>query len=373
MYKKRKPRILFFIPTLVVGGAERHTVELRERLHARGFESDLLVHGRNRSHVIMQMEGAKGAVFLNLRGMSDLRGWLTVWKEIRRLKPDVILAINQTPLIVSVVIRFLLGTRAKIGCIFHTTRMQAYERSTEKLFRYTIPFSDILIYVGKNQSRIWADRGIRSRRAQVINNGIEVGRFSGLSDLGLQIREKYGIKETDLLLGIVASFRQEKNHVELVEALAAARRCGIGAKALMVGDGPTQAEVKELALALGIGDHIVFTGEQAVVGPFMAACDVGILCSTSETFPLSALEFLASGIPMISARVGGASEIVLENVNGLLYEQGRIDQFAECIVALSDPCRRSELAANALASVESYSDKAMVDQYENVIMQITNQ
>ncbi len=357
------PRILFFIPTLLVGGAERHTVDLCQRLRERGFPARILVHTDKRSPVMTAMPACSDAIVLGLKGMSDPVGWATIWRTLRRERPDIIVAVNQTPLIVSVVQRFAGATRAKLACIFHTTELQAHEKYQETLFRRLAPFADLLVYVGANQQRSWEARGIRPRRAALIRNGIDTARFAAGRAGRDRVRAQYGVRPDDLLLGILASFRIEKNHVELVAALARASDAGPQAKVLCIGQGDTRPTVEALARTLGVADRLIFAGEQSDVAPFLAACDAGVLCSTAETFPLSAIEFLAAGVPMISAEVGGATEIVQEGVNGLLYPPGDVDRLAAAIAAMSRPDLRAGLAARAQGSVAGFAVERMVDLY----------
>lgn len=359
----RKPRILFFMPTLLVGGAERHTVDLCQRLRERGYQAKILVHTDRRSPVMTGMPACADAVILGLKGMSDPIGWITIWRTLRRERPDIIVAVNQTPLIVSVIQRFARAIRAKLACIFHTTELQHHEKYQEALFRGLAPFSDLLVYVGANQQRSWEARGIRPRRAALIRNGIDTARFAAGRAGRERVREAYGVRPDDMLLGILASFRIEKNHIELVAALARARAAGTQAKVLCIGQGDTRSRVEALALELGVADRLIYAGEQSDVAPFLAACEVGVLCSTAETFPLSAIEFLAAGVPMISAEVGGATEIVQDGVNGLLYPSGDIGRFAASIAALSRPDLRARLAARAQESVAGFAVERMVDHY----------
>lgn len=358
-----KPSVLFFVPGLGVGGAERHAVALRSRLEARGYQCHLLAHGSKRSEIMLRAHGARDAIFLNLKGMSQLGGWLRVWRVFRRLDPDVVFAINQTPLIVAVIIRLFLGTRAKIACIFHTTKMQAFERRLAALFRLAGGFADAIVYVSENQRDAWTAHGVAPRHSEVIANGVELTNFPGDAHLAQEIRARCGASADELLLGLVAAFREEKNHLEFIEALADARARGCRAKALFVGAGATMRQTQERARALGVADHVAFLGEQADVAPFMTACDVGILCSTIESFPLTALEFLACGVPMICSNVGGVGEIIENGVNGLLYESGRVDRLVDCILDLASAERRAQMAANARKSVDALTLERMTDQY----------
>ena len=359
----RNPRILFFIPTLLVGGAERHTVDLCQRLRERGYQAKILVHTGKRSPVMGELPAGADAVILGLRGMSDPVGWMTIWRTLRHERPDIIVAVNQTPLIVSVIQRFAGATRAKIACIFHTTELQSHEKYQEGLFRRLAPFTDLLVYVGANQQRTWEAQGIRPRRAALIRNGIDTARFAAGRAGRDRIRAQHGIEPDDVVLGILASFRIEKNHVELVAALARASEAGTRARVLCIGQGNTKPQVEALAQKLGVADRMIYAGEQSDVAPFLAACEVGVLCSTAETFPLSAIEFLAAGVPMISAKVGGATEIVQDGVNGLLYPPGDVDRFAAAIALVSRPDIRAGLAASAQASVAGFAVEHMVDRY----------
>jgi glycosyltransferase involved in cell wall biosynthesis len=366
------PRLLFFIPTLGVGGAERHTVDLIERLRARDFDCSIVVHTSISSPVMTATAGADGATFLNARGLSEFGGWLRLWRLLRARRPDIVVAVNQTPLIATAVEKIAFATRAKLACIFHTTTLQGFEAYQERYFRWAAKFTDMMIYVGMNQAARWRNAGVRARASVVIRNGVDFSRFSLNRDARGATRARLGIAPDAYLIGIVAAFREEKNHVELVAALEKTRAAGILAHAMMVGDGPTKAATIALAERLGIRDRITLVEEQSDVTPYMTACDVGVLCSTVETFPLSALEFLSLGVPMISADNGGGPEIVRENENGLLYRPGDVGGLARAIVEMSDPRRRGDLASRARSSVAERGVETMADAYADVFRQMVS-
>ncbi len=362
------PSLVFFIPTLLVGGAERHTVDLCERLRAKGFTCRIVVHGSFRSDVITHMKGADDAIFLNLRGMSDFSGWVKTWRVLRDLKPDIVIAINQSPFIVAVVLRLFLWKKFKLTCIFHTTKMQAFEHYQEKLLKLGAPWLDLMIYVGGVQKMFWDRRGLKPKKAKIIFNGIDLERFKLTPSV--DIRAQLGIQHDEFVLGIVASFRPEKNHAELVKALAVAQSKGITARVLMIGEGVTRCEIEKLAHDLGVLDKIIFTGEQSDVYPYIKACNMGVLCSQIETFPLSVIEFLASGVPVIASNVGGLPEIIEHGVNGLLYESGDADDLAAAILRCSDAKFRTSLTEHAQNSSQRFCVERMSDRYANDFLNI---
>lgn len=360
------PRVLFFVPGLNVGGAERHATDLRVRLEARGFETQLLVFGRRRSEVILAHPGARDAVLLDLRGMSDPRGWWRLRAQLRRTRPDVVVAVNQTPLIAAVAVRLLGGLPARIACVFHSTVLLRKEERRVALFRWASRFAEALVFVSANQKRHWTGRGLRCARMPVILNGVDLDRFDRAGQDRAAARASLGLGEHAVVAGLVATFRPEKDHATFLRALALLRDRGCAMKGLLVGDGPTRDACERLADRLGLRDLVVFAGERADVRPAMAACDVGVLCSVAvETFSLSAIEFLAMGVPMVMSRVGGASEIVEEGVNGLMFEPGDVEGLARALeTAAAD---RARLAAAARSSVGHLSVEAMVERYVDLL------
>src|SRR4029077_13405288 len=113
----------------------------------------------------------------------------------------------------------------------------------------------------------------------------------------------------DYVIGICAALRPEKNHVQLVDAVAALRARGIPARALVIGDGPMRPAIEARARAAGVADEVRITGFQQDVRPYLAACDTAVLCSTTiETFSLAALEAMALGRPGAHSDLRGRRE-----------------------------------------------------------------
>ncbi|HEY8381869.1 MAG TPA: glycosyltransferase, partial [Microvirga sp.] len=232
-----KPRILLFVSNLGVGGAERHTVKLRACLRDRGYPTSLLVHGPHRSAVITALDGSEGAVHLDIKGIPNPMGWLRIWRAFHAQRADIVIAVNQTPLIVAILARILCATRAKIACIFHTTILRPSEERRIGLFRWMIGRADALVYISRNQQRYWEGHGLRCRDSATILNGIDLDRFDMAPQEREAARARLGFEPSDVVFGLVAAFRPEKNHGQLVEAAARLRQEGIRAKVLFVGDG----------------------------------------------------------------------------------------------------------------------------------------
>lgn len=351
-----------------MGGAERHSIDLRHRLRQRGHHVDLLVFGPRRSPAILAMPGIDPFIAIGADGMSKPGGWVRVHRALRETRPTVILAVNQTPLIVSVVSRALRATRARIACVFHTTLLRESEEQRLGLFRGALRRADAIVYVSDNQRRLWEGRDLRAPRSEVILNGIDLDRFSGGAADRAASRGRLGYTDDDFVVGSVAALRPEKNQVQIIDAVADLRRRGVAARGLLVGDGPMREAIVQRCRQHGLEEQITLAGEQDDVRPWVAACDVGVLPSVAvETFSLSALEFLASGVPMVMSDIGGASEIVENGRNGFLFSPGDTPQLVDRLLDVSQPERRVSFSAQARPSVQHLAIDRMVDQYEDLL------
>ena len=186
------------------------------------------------------------------------------------------------------------------------------------------------------------------------------------------VRRALGIEERELVVGMSAVLRPEKNHVQLVEAVAALRQRGLPVRALLVGDGPTRPAIEARARKLGVEQHVLITGLQRDVRPLVGACDAVALCSTAvETFSLAALEAMALGKPVVQSDIGGAAEMTQPGHDGFLFPPGDTRALIGRLGALADPAERERMGRNARESVElRFAEAAMVDRYEQTLKDI---
>ncbi|HEY2661256.1 MAG TPA: glycosyltransferase [Caulobacteraceae bacterium] len=367
----RPIRLVFLLPGMVMGGAERHGLDLMRRFGLAGYDTRLVIHGSNATDQMEAIVRALGAVLLQVRGMSSLPGWLRVWRELKRQDADVIFCVNHTVAIVATALKALGLIRSKVVCVLHTTILQPNDRKNFFLFRWSARALDALVYVSGTQKRYWEANGVRAQRSVSITNGVDLAEFSDLAPESAVHREALGLAAEDYVIGIVAGLRPEKNHEELIEALAILRGAHARAKVLIVGEGRRRLAIEARIKALDLEDHVVLVGEQPDVRPYIRLCDVCVLCSTTETFSLAALEVLALGAPVVSSDVGGMSEIIDPEVNGLLYPSGDPAALADCLLRIARPEVRQPMRAAARGSVLRRDIGHMMGQYVDLVRALT--
>ena len=370
-----KPRILFFFSALAVGGAERQSIGLAAELGRRGYDCRFLCFHSNYAAALVTDTVLSRTTFVDGWRFASPAGALKAWHAIARAAPDLLVAVGMAPLRLSAWGRALRQCRTRIVCTYHTTVPRQAEWMREALFRWSLPLADCLVYVSERQREYWEPRGLRCPRVEVIPNGVDTAHFTSSPDDRTAARQALGFREDDYVVGLLAMFRPEKNHGQLVDAVAALRARGIPAKALFVGDGQTRRAAEAYARVQGVAEHAVFAGERRDVRPLVAAMDVGVLCSVAvETLPLSALEIMAMGVPMVMSDTGGASEIIDGGDVGSLFPVGDTAALVEHLAALTDRPVRQSLAASAAARVrQAFTAERMADRYEMLFQSLLSQ
>jgi glycosyltransferase involved in cell wall biosynthesis len=365
-------KTLFMTGSLVHGGAERHTITRVNRLAERGHECHA-VYVKNDPSQLERLRHAASIECLRAARYFDAGAVRRLAATIEREQPTSILAANQYAMLYASLARRLAGSRAPLAVVWHTTFVNTAKEHVQML--YYRPFfwnADCVVYVCEAQRRHWHPRLVRGRRNEVIHNGVDTDHWKPAARADrARTREQLGFAETDYVIGLSAVLRPEKNHVQLVEAIAMLRRRGVRARALLIGDGPTRSAVEERARALGVSGHVIITGLQRDVRPFVAAADTMVLTSFAEALSLAALEAMAMGKPVVHSDVGGAAEIIRPGREGFLFPVGDTAALVDHLAVLARPGVRAPMGANARERVElQLSERAMVDRYEKLLTQL---
>jgi len=188
------------------------------------------------------------------------------------------------------------------------------------------------------------------------------------------VRSELGIGPTDPVLAIVAALRPEKNHELFLEVARRVTAPFTKAQFLIVGDGPRRAPLEQLARELGIADHVHFLGTRADVPRLLSTSDVFALTSHNEANPVSILEAMSVGKPVVATNVGSIREVVTDGRTGYLVRPGDADALTSRVLELlEDPLRCQAMGAAAReAVVAGWSVDAMVRRYERLIASIFN-
>jgi 1,2-diacylglycerol 3-alpha-glucosyltransferase len=183
---------------------------------------------------------------------------------------------------------------------------------------------------------------------------------------GGAIRARYGLEGQKVLITI-GRIAAEKNLGLLLQSYRhiLSRAVPGSIRLMIVGDGPELENLKRTSIALGLGDGVVFTGlvAPAEVPQYLAAADLFVMTSRSEVKPLSQLEALAAGIPLISVKAPGANDTIIDDVNGRLVRDDPAEIGEAVLQLLDDEDTLTRYQKAALRTAERYSHSKIAAEY----------
>jgi glycosyltransferase involved in cell wall biosynthesis len=345
------PGLLFIVNSLELGGAEKQVVTLLNHLPPGRFRLHL-AYLKRRERLLPQLDTTRldALVCCDIDRGIERRAIRQLRELIETHHIDALVCTNTYSMLYGFLARRAAG-RPKLATVFHTTLLRTLkEKAQMLLYARLFKRSDLLLYVCENQRDYWRDRGLRAAADAVVHNGIDVDYFSDLQtpQQKVELRRGLGFSQEDYVIGLCSSLRPEKAHGDLLQAIARLRSAGTPAKGLFIGDGTERPAIEAQATALGLREHIVITGLQRDVRPYIGCCDVMTLVSHSiETFSLAALESMALGKPLVMSDIGGASEQVLHGQTGFLFEPGAIDALTAHLQSLVSQTLRSRMGSAA--------------------------
>ncbi|MFZ5644401.1 MAG: glycosyltransferase family 4 protein [Bacillota bacterium] len=166
-----------------------------------------------------------------------------------------------------------------------------------------------------------------------VYNGIETDIFMGKKDR-VYAESVLGIPSGKKIVGTVARLAPQKGVKFFIQAAALLAEKIDGLVFVVIGDGPLRHELEDEARKLKVADIIIFTGERKDVPGLMPGMDVFVLASVTEGLPLTILEAMVAGRPVVATRVGGIPEIIDEEVNGILVDPGDAMGLAAAVEAV---------------------------------------
>lgn len=298
---------------------------------------------------------------LDLRCMTSLR------QILRREKVDIVHAHQFTPYFYATMAR---APRRRPSVLFteHGRFHPDYPRPKRMLYnKVAIGRRDRVVAVGEAVRQALVNyEGIPSGRVDVIYNGIDLAACPPPSETAREAsRAEWDIKPSTLLIAHVARLDPIKDHLTSMRAVKTLVRRGIDARLLIVGDGPEKATIEQACTELG-SEHFILAGMRRDVPNILAGADIFLLTSHSEGIPLTVIEAMAAGLPVVSTNVGGLPEVVLEEETGLLAPPRDPDAIAKQLERLSkDPTWARQLGqAGRKLAYDQFSEDAMLAAYE---------
>ncbi|MFY9579949.1 MAG: glycosyltransferase family 4 protein [Gaiellaceae bacterium] len=373
------------IARLNMGGPALHVAYLTAGLRERGYDTTLVAGtlARGEDSMAFVAEGLHVDVVSipqlgrEISPVRDLAATLRLAALIRRERPQILHTHTAKAGTVGRVAALLAG-RARPPIVVHTFHghvLYGYfgplrSRFFRWLERWLARHTTVLVAVSPQVRDDLVALGVAPpEKFVVVRLGIELGERVGAgTDSRAETRRYLGIPPDRFAVGWVGRMTAVKRTDDVLDGFKQLLERGVGATLCLVGDGPDRPALERRAHELGIMRETLFLGYQEDVGPLYAAFDALVLPSGNEGTPVSVIEALAAGTPVVATRVGGVPDVVRDGEDGFLVEPGASDELAERLAHLAgDPDLRKRFGDAGRARVlPRYAVDRLVDDVDRL-------
>ncbi|GGQ93626.1 glycosyltransferase [Kitasatospora griseola] len=330
-------RVLWLAKGLGRGGAEQLLVNCARHVDRSRFAVEVAYVLPHKDALVPALRAAD--VPVHCLGAAPGRRWPL---RLRALLAERRFDLVHTHMPVPAVAARLLAGRRKLVHTEHNL-WERYRLPTRWANALTYRRNDAVIAVSHAVAA-----GIGRRRPDdgwltVVHHGPDLGDAPAGPAARRAARAELGLPEDALVIGTVGNLTAKKDQASLLTAFALLRRTRPDARLVLVGAGPLEARLRELA-----GDGVLFAGSRGDVPALLPGWDVFCLSSRQEGLPVALMEAMTTGLPSVVTRVGGMPEVLDDGVEGRLVPPGDPAELAAALGGLAaDPGLRERMGAAA--------------------------
>ncbi|MGH2655618.1 MAG: glycosyltransferase [Actinomycetota bacterium] len=240
-----------------------------------------------------------------------------------------------------------------------------YRTPTRVLNRLTYRLNDATVAVSRTV-RASVHPTFRER-VEVVLHGVSPERIREERRHRAEARRELGVGPNDVLVGTVAHLTKQKGYPVLLEAARRVIDRNVPVRFVGIGRGPEEAAIRGVHERLALGDRFRLMGFRPDAVRLMTAFDVFVLASWYEGLPVTVMEAMNLGLPVVATGVGGTPEMITPGSEGLLVSPGRPDELADAIATLAgDPEIRRTMSEAAMARAAAFDIEAATRRIEAI-------
>jgi glycosyltransferase involved in cell wall biosynthesis len=368
-------RILHINSARSIGGGERHLADLANALTQRGHEVYAAIPSRSPLREELYALPLQNIFTLRLRNALDITSALELSRLVREHRIEIVHAhlARDYPLAA-------LATRRNRKAKLVITRHVLFPLN--KLHSVTLSHVARVICVSQAVKRVLSAQKIfDANKLNVIPNGIDFRRLdASLENFDREeFRKQMKIPPGSLLIGSVGEIKKQKGHEDFLRAASLVALEREDAHFVITGadstsTGEHRASLERLIAELKLTDRVYLTGWLDDVAPLLAALDVYVSASHTESFGLAIVEAMALGIPVVATATEGAQEIINRDDAGVLVPLGDVEAMAKALLRLlEDANARKDIGTSARTTARTrFSLATMVDETEKAYLEAQN-
>lgn len=353
------------------GGADSVILNIATFINDKRFKL-IFVYLTKRGSDISEISIAlsdKGVKYLELPGrvFFDIKQFINIIKLIKQYNVKIVHSHDSKSDVYGFMLRILCPRLKLVSTVHGWLKRRLRSVLYAKLDKFLLKKYDLVIAVSENLKQIAENCGIQ--KTCLIHNSININKWHP----GNGIRTEKGM-ETPFNVGFVGRISKEKGPLDFVQVAEKILKQDGGCEFLVAGKGPEYESMKKLAIQLGLKNKFHFYGklDDLQLFSFYQRLDLLLLTSYTEGLPMVLLEASSMFVPVVATKVGGVSEIIIHNYNGLLAEAGNIDLLARHVLSIKkNPEMNGKFKKNGRSIVENrFSVENNIKKIENVYTQM---
>jgi len=365
-------KILHVVPSFGLGGMEKVLCSVLNSLSGKYDQEILSLDGEIRAAKWVQGTNVQFVHFSRPHGR--VRFFLALLKSLKESSPAILLTYNW-----GATDAIWLGRLAGIKTIIHNEHgfnvdeatSTQWKRNAVRFIVYRLVTRIIVVSVDLGtmmQNRF----KLKARKVLFIPNGVDTDYYSPNDDERERVRRELGLKESDLVVGFSGRFDPVKNFPFLLTVFKCCVKADQNFKLVLIGDGPERNYIETFCYENNFRDQVVFVGLKENVLPCLRALDVFLLTSFREQMPMSMLEAMSVGIPVVASAVGEIPFILNGQGAGFVNEISEDPQaFACSLLRLRNTATRHQMGESARKIVVSrFQEKLMIKNYAEVFEEL---
>ncbi|WP_291323370.1 glycosyltransferase [Desulfonatronospira sp.] len=355
----QKTKVMFVVIQLEAGGSERVVLELARGLNRDQFEIYVTAFNGGVLEAPLR-EVCKEIFFIQKRRRFDFSAMIHLAKIVREHRIDIVNAHHYMPCFYSFFGTKILNRKKLIYTEHSVPEVEGIASGKHgKILNMMLFRINAVVGVSGEITERFKDLYPRhSDKFYEILNGVDIEKFKQ-GEARNDIRRHWGFCNDHFVIGMVANFKKVKNHACLVRAAGRLKDVHPQLRLLFVGTGfpgdpdSMEEKVRELIRQLGLQDRAILAGYQENIPEMLSAFDLFCLPSFSEGLPVSVLEAMAAGAPVVGSHVRGIKEVVKNRETGLLFTSNNDSELALALEEiLSNPSFGQYLANQAANYVQ---------------------
>ena len=351
-------KIIQILPSLELGGMERLAVDLARQQIAEGHEPSIYCTSHP-GQFAPEAETANVPVhsFGKATGFSP-RLIRDLVLRLRVDRPDVLHAHNALVLHYAIAAAFL----ARVPIVVNTRHggNSNWDPHCERIWRQAVRWTDAIVFISEAVREFYVARDrLSTRHTSVIYNGIDLDKFTSRPAHPSTARPAFRI-------GTVGRLVPAKDHVTLIRAFAIVSAAMPLAELHILGNGPCRIALSQITASLGLTNRVFLHGACLDVPGFLSTLDLFVLSSISEGLPISLMEAMASGLPIVSTRLPGLTELAPESVVAGYCTPGQPESLAREILRGASRCDLSTQGRVAARWAQRFGIRETWHQYESL-------